>query len=282
MSNYSLALFAILTVTVISLWLPKLYLFTSLLSVIAVGLSYGVMDGWAVLWLGLLAISCGLHVNANGGKRTVFLGIAVALAFALGLHLLPGFRSVELVGPTVLSPGAVPFSLQLSMDKVMAGILLAAIVWKRYITTREEFAIAWKASWSIIAINIVVLVALSVAIGYLNFAPKFTALFWIWAAHNLLFTCLGEEIFFRGLLQTELTRRLYRVENGIWIALGISSLLFGAVHFAGGWQYVLLATVAGVGYGYVFIRTGRIEMAMLAHFAMNAVHFLLFAYPRLA
>jgi membrane protease YdiL (CAAX protease family) len=46
--------------------------------------------------------------------------------------------------------------------------------------------------------------------------------------------------------------------------------------------YVLAATVAGLGYGWAFLRTGRIEAAIAVHFAVNAVHFLLFAYPRLA
>lgn len=43
-----------------------------------------------------------------------------------------------------------------------------------------------------------------------------------------------------------------------------------------------IALLAGAGYAIVFDRTRRIEMAMLAHFALNAAHFLLFTYPRLA
>jgi membrane protease YdiL (CAAX protease family) len=38
---------------------------------------------------------------------------------------------------------------------------------------------------------------------------------------------------------------------------------------------------AGLGYGWVFMRTQRIEAAMAVHFGVNAVHFLLFTYPRL-
>jgi uncharacterized protein len=46
-------------------------------------------------------------------------------------------------------------------------------------------------------------------------------------------------------------------------------------------SYVVLATAAGLGYSIVYQRTRSIEMSMLAHFALNTVHFLLFTYPAL-
>ena len=49
----------------------------------------------------------------------------------------------------------------------------------------------------------------------------------------------------------------------------------------GGWQYGLLATMAGVVYGYAFMRSGRIEMAIVAHTALNTGHVLLLSYPTL-
>jgi hypothetical protein len=42
------------------------------------------------------------------------------------------------------------------------------------------------------------------AMGFTAFAPKWTALFWLWAVVNLFFTCLSEEAFFRGFVQAEL------------------------------------------------------------------------------
>jgi membrane protease YdiL (CAAX protease family) len=44
---------------------------------------------------------------------------------------------------------------------------------------------------------------------------------------------------------------------------------------------VLLGTLAGTGYALAFRRSGRLEMAVLTHFAVNATHFLLFTYPAL-
>jgi len=48
---------------------------------------------------------------------------------------------------------------------------------------------------------------------------------------------------------------------------------------AGGSSYVLFAALAGLGYALAFRTSGRIEMAILAHFGLN-VHFLLLTYPR--
>ena len=66
--------------------------------------------------------------------------------------------------------------------------------------------------------------------------------------------------------------------GGTAIALSITAVLFGLAHLPGGIDYVMLATVAGIGYGWSYYRTGHIEAAILTHFTLNALHFLLFTY----
>jgi membrane protease YdiL (CAAX protease family) len=90
---------------------------------------------------------------------------------------------------------------------------------------------------------------------------------------------MSEEAFFRAFLQTEIERLTAKRAGGPIIAIACSAVLFGIAHIAGGWRYVALASVAGVGYGTVFYRSRSIEASMLAHFSLNAVHFLLFTYP---
>jgi membrane protease YdiL (CAAX protease family) len=98
---------------------------------------------------------------------------------------------------------------------------------------------------------------------------------------NLFFVCLSEEAFFRGFIQRELSAALRGTRFGAAIAVAVSAGLFGLAHFGGGMSYVVLATAAGLGYAIVYQRTRSIEMSMLAHFALNTVHFLLFTYPAL-
>ena len=130
------------------------------------------------------------------------------------------------------------------------------------------------------AANLAVVALGALALGYLNWQPKWTPLFWIWAPVNLFFTCLSEEAFFRGFIQRELTSALHGVRFGSWLAIVVSALLFGLAHFAGGVSYMVLAGAAGLGYAIVYHRSQSIEMSMLAHFGLNAAHFLLFTYPR--
>jgi membrane protease YdiL (CAAX protease family) len=118
--------------------------------------------------------------------------------------------------------------------------------------------------------------------GDTRFAPKWAPLFLLFAPINLFSTCLSEEAFFRGFVQQELSLVGSRPALAAGVALTIGVILFGLAHFAGGLNYMIAASVAGLGYGWAFMRTRRIEAAMAVHFGVNAVHFLLFTYPRLA
>jgi membrane protease YdiL (CAAX protease family) len=123
--------------------------------------------------------------------------------------------------------------------------------------------------------------ALSLAAGYVRFEPKFPAETWLWLGVNLGFTCVAEEAIFRGFIQAQLARAWAQRDGGPGWALVVAAGLFGLAHAAGGPAYVALATAAGVGYGWIYRKTSRIEASILTHFALNTVHFLAFTYPAL-
>jgi membrane protease YdiL (CAAX protease family) len=110
---------------------------------------------------------------------------------------------------------------------------------------------------------------------------KLPKIFPVWAWSNLLFTCTAEEALFRGVIQ----RRLQA--GSVWgdashrgiAGLVIAAIIFGAAHYAGGVWSMVLAAIAGVGYGWMFWRTNRIEASVLAHFLVNTTHILCFTYP---
>jgi membrane protease YdiL (CAAX protease family) len=62
----------------------------------------------------------------------------------------------------------------------------------------------------------------------------------------------------------------------------LAAISFGGAHYAGGLWSVVLAIIAGLGYGWVFWRTNRIEASILAHFLVNSAHILGFTYLALA
>jgi membrane protease YdiL (CAAX protease family) len=59
------------------------------------------------------------------------------------------------------------------------------------------------------------------------------------------------------------------------------SCVFGLAHLAGGVDYALVAAVASIGYGWAYQCSGRIEVAIVSHAALNVVHLSLFTYPML-
>jgi membrane protease YdiL (CAAX protease family) len=165
------------------------------------------------------------------------------------------------------------------MEREAAGLLVLALCWRGLIRARTEVAEATARAATPAVFTIGVLLMLSLSLGYVHWAPKWTMQFWLWATANLLSTCMSEEAFFRGFIQAELSKLLARMKLGPTVAILCSGLLFGLAHLAGGWTYVGVAAVAGVGYAFVFQRTRRVEMSMLTHFSLNAIHFLLFTYP---
>jgi membrane protease YdiL (CAAX protease family) len=78
------------------------------------------------------------------------------------------------------------------------------------------------------------------------------------------FAPVAEELFFRGYLQTRLTRRF-----GGWPGIVVTSALFGLVHLDR--IHTPSAFLIGLYLGWLTLRTGSIRPAMLAHAANNAL-----------
>ncbi|WP_396332665.1 lysostaphin resistance A-like protein [Burkholderia anthina] len=206
------------------------------------------------------------------------LGFA-ALAIALSLHLIPGFHNPRVIEPTRFTPDAVPFTMYLNFDKPLVGLwLLWVLPWvapevplPRVLRTGAVAAVGTAAAC----------LAGALLFGMVGWAPKWPASGWMWLVNNVLLVTLAEEALFRGYIQGGLTRILGRFAWGPWAALAIAAVLFGAAHAAGGWPWIVLGTVAGVGYGLAW-RRGGLLAAALAHAGLNVIHFGLFTYPMLA
>jgi membrane protease YdiL (CAAX protease family) len=127
-------------------------------------------------------------------------------------------------------------------------------------------------------------IGVAMAAGYVRFEPKWDATAPAFLVANLLFTCVAEEVLTRGVIQEGLIRLAGRRRHPAWrwLAIAVSTIVFGLAHAGGGAIWMLVATIAGLGYALVYARTRTIEGAILVHFAVNAAHFIGFTYPRLA
>lgn len=283
--------YAALFLSAIGLWVGR-YVWVGLMVVAVVaGYAAGVLQGLAIVSILAFAGVCigydrARASPAQGWKRRLAIGLSalgiLVLGLLLGMHVLPGFHNFLVLDDVVFSSGAAPYTLYLNFDKTLVGIFILGLCHQPLLARGKQWAEALRRAAPIVPIHIVLVAAGAAAIGYLTWQPKWVPLFAVWAPVNLLFVCLSEEAVFRGFIQRELSTALRGTAGGNAIAIVVSSVLFGLAHFGGGVSYIVLATAAGLGYAIVYQRTRSIEMAMLAHFALNTVHFLLFTYPALA
>lgn len=284
-----LVTFALLTLAIAALWLPaeprplRVAWLALFVAAVACGLVARVVEPLGVASLAGVA----LILTAMHSERPRWLPLAAGCALllsaaALMLHRVPGFNNPLILDDRRFTPDALPFRLYFNFDKASLGLLLLAFLHPRIARWPEWRAMFAAAAPALLA-TAVLLLGLSSLLGYIRFAPKIPdATGWfLWA--NLCFTCVAEEALFRGFVQRRLASRWQERPSGPWLALSIAALLFGLAHAAGGPLYVLLSTLAGVGYGWSYLRAGyRIEASILTHFGINATHFLLFTYPALA
>ena len=284
-----IATFAFLALAVLSLWLGNerrtargyFWLLAFVAAVIS-GLSTGIIRPLGLVWIASFATATYVFsVAAISSWQRMMASVAIiALSAGLMAHQLPGFNNPRVISNAMFSPDAIPFRLHLNFDKTMVGIFLLGFCHARMVRGAEwRFMLA--RAWPIAAGLIGLLLVLSFSSSYVRFAPKFPKESWLWISVNLCFTCVAEEALFRGFVQAQLQRLWQKVPQGEWLALSVAAVLFGLAHAGGGPVYVVLATVAGVGYGWAYLRTGRIEASILTHFALNATHFFFFTYPAL-
>ncbi len=224
--------------------------------------------------LGLLSVAAALILTGlvRFAPRLEWRLIWLALLLTIALHALPGYAN-PLLWQGRATPDSEVFRLYWSFDKGLAGWLLlcgagqAGLAGKPWGST-----VAWVG-----CLLLALTLALAQVMSMVSFAPKWPVWLAPWLFANVFLVALPEEALFRHGAQRWLQNRVEPFP-----ALIAASLLFGAAHLAGGWSWMMLASLAGLGYGLVYAATGQVLLAALAHAGFNLAHLLLFTYPRLA
>lgn len=280
---------AALALAVLALWVPAPAVRgnrdwawgAGVLLACAVALAVGVLDGIGLAVIVFyLALAFGARAAGRAWVRIPLLVLTGVCALLLALHRLPGFHNPLLVDHAQVSAGAPPFTLYANFDKAIAGIVLMG-VFCTPIRARADWLPMLRRTLPVLAATLVAVLGAGLLLGVVR--PDVKWLPWTswFLVNNLLITCVTEEAFFRGYLLGGLARGMAGRRYGVAVAVAVSTLLFGLAHAAGGPLLVLFATLAGFGYAAAYLRSGRIEGAILTHFALNAVHFVAFTYPAL-
>lgn len=281
-----------LVITLITAFVkPKLWPFGLVCTLIS-GLFYNAIDlvGLGVVTL-LLAMSyyankISTKPSSNPSNKlwnrrinTVITALVIISCIALAAHLLPGFNNLQVLNNVEKSINSMPFTLYVNFDKPM--ILFVLLMLSPALLISQKPITLFKAHNSLRLSALVVLVfillfSLAILLSLIKYDPQLPSWWWLFALNNLLLTCFIEEVFFRGFIQQKLTRLINPLTGLI-----LTSLLFGIAHFSGGFNFVLVATLAGFLFGLVYLNTGKIWYAILLHFCFNMVHLALFTYPLL-
>lgn len=255
--------------------------FLALLSLgYGLALTYGHL-GWLALLSILLLLIAGIAVRQSCIPAVRYLGhgLFVFLALSLALHWLPGFHNGRGIELQRFSDNAMAFSMHLNLDKPLIGFwLLLACPW---IIGRRSLRLSLAATGLALPLSAILALGGALLLGVIAWAPKWPDQAWLWVLNNLLLVTLVEEALFRGYIQGGLARLMKNLPHHESLALLLASLIFGLAHAGAGWQWVVLATLAGVGYGLAY-RSGGLAAAVATHFGLNLLHFGLFTYPMAA
>jgi membrane protease YdiL (CAAX protease family) len=272
-----------LTAALLSLPLGPRVWATVCVAACAAALIAGMVDVRGLIAIGTLAALCIWARRETRPPWTIVANASmIAPCAAFFVHVLPGFENPRVVDALVLGPGSLPYTKYLNFDKGIAGLFLLGLV-----VPLPSGAIASyrRAGTTITLARLALLIAavmlLSLALGYVRWDPKLPAwtLLWLWSM--VFLTALPEEALFRGVVQSAIERWGDDRRYATAVAIVGAGVLFGVAHAAGGPSYVLLASVAGIGYGWIYATTRSIAWAIAAHAGLNTVHFLLFSYPGL-
>ncbi|MEH6728985.1 MAG: CPBP family intramembrane glutamic endopeptidase [Pseudoalteromonas distincta] len=255
------------------------------LSVVS-GYFQGYINLYALLSTGLYVVLYYCVLNARWAIiRAILSTVFIISSLALALHWVPGFNNLPIVIDERITSDAIAFTLYANFDKAMAGLFLCAYFYsnKKALKADSNKAGPLNVKQPIFIIIATVLASLTAALtlGLVSFNPKVPNFWLAFIAINLLFTCVAEEALFRGLLQTKLSQIITSTRPAL-LAPIMTAAVFALAHFAGGFNYVLVSFIAGLGYGYIFYKTQRLEWGIMCHWLVNVCHFFLFTYPMLS
>ena len=274
--------YLLLAISLLCTWLPqhprRWMIITALMALCTASLCDTILTTGVATLLVLLGLAI-LSVKFSRYRQILLISIFSLLAIALSLHVLPGFNNLAVIEHQQLKPDSAFFSLWLNFDKPWIAWIILFVFKPALLRNLNQWRTALVKAWLPLLTTLTLTMLLAANVGLIHWLPAVPPYAMTFLAINLIFTCVAEECFFRIVVQNQLYERLRHLRHGEVPAIVTTGCLFGLTHAGGGGSYIAVATVAGVGYAWVYQRSGSLEMAILAHWLLNTLHFIGFTYP---
>lgn len=232
--------------------------------------SLGVTENWKLALIGAAyaVLPIVLAALSRGKPAGTFEDYASILIIWLPVEFRWMYRLF--VYPSAHGAGAWPLTHTLTILLAL-GTGVAAFVLVRQMDG-IGYAIAWKrGDLFVAASHFVVFALVAIPLGihmhFLTYDPSASRLrsLPLSVIGILFFTAWPEEFLFRGLLQNALSKTF----QSRWAGLIVASMIFGLSHILHApfpnWKYVALATIAGLFYGHIWMKTGSLLPSALVH-----------------
>lgn len=228
-----------------------------------------------------------LHVAVSGAPATIVLSYAAYLVlpvvFLSRTRHAVGSKPARLLAVAVLLWLPVELLLpRLPVGGALNATHLAAMVTGLYCFLIVEpldgigydFLLRrtdWASAVAALLPYLCVAVPIGLLTGFVVWNPQLTVeRLLVTPGHIYLAIAVPEEFLFRGLIQNLLVRWL-----GVGRGVTVAAIVFGLAHLPDV-RYALLATLAGVAYGYVYQRTRRVTASAVTHAAVDWIWVLVF------
>lgn len=210
------------------------------------------------------------------GKRPSWVDLAVLLLLWLPVELqyFERFWNLPMVNPSYVLAKTLGMELALFCFVVVRRL---DGVGYRFRLAGEDLTVGLIALLAFLSVG----VPAALTTGFVRFEPHWAGPGkWLLSALGIFFfIAVPEEVLFRGLIFNMLQRLIK--QGGPYTALVISAVIFGLSHLnnpPGDWRYVLLATMAGLCYGWAYLRTGSLLASSFTHAMVDIIGRTLFPH----
>lgn len=243
---------------------------------IAVGQNFIEPIGFAYILTSIAAVFLFYHKkNHQFIKLAAFLFIVI-FGYNLLSHRLSGFNNVQLLYEK-LSEDSEYYSLWLNYDSTFFASFIFLVAYNP-ISFRSHLK-SWFLGAAFGLLMAAILSIICLYYGILRVDATVPDIIWVWLWIMSLYA-LFSEAFYRMFFIDFIKELLPNSKYALFGAVFISSILFAYSHMWAGIAFVYVSFLAGIVYGFSYIKSGyRIESSTVTHIMVNVLHFIFFTYP---